>query len=88
MKTIEDVMLALLDKDVKLTNFQWSFIQLLSEVASEGNVVINGKHINFADQNPDYFYYHIHNYVMWMINNDAFPSTEELEPFFSGRTTN
>ena len=88
MKTLEDVMLALLDNDVKLTNHQWTFVKLLTDVAKEGEVVINGRHINFIERNPDYFYYHIHNYVMWMINNDAMPTNEELEPFFSGNTKN
>jgi hypothetical protein len=83
----QELMLALLDQDVKLTNFQWGFIRLLSEVAKDNEIVVNGKHINFADQNPDYFYYHIHNYVMWMINNKAFPTNEEITPFFSGQTT-
>jgi hypothetical protein len=75
----EELMLALIEAGIHLTNNQWNFVRIVNDVARETNIQIKDLKINFANLNPDFFYHHVYNLVVMMHNNNTLPKDEELE---------
>jgi hypothetical protein len=88
IENIDDLMLTFLENDISLTNYQWAFVRLISDIAKESEVVVNGKRIDFSGLNKDFFYTHIYNLIVLLKNNDELPDDETLKEVLSGTTYN